>query len=160
MSEARNGAPSDHRRDDVGRSEGGRSDGDRDDGGRSAGGQSDRIVIKDLLLRGIVGVNENERHKRQDILLNLELVTDVRTAGASDRIEDAINYRTVAKQIIAMVEESDFFTVEKLATEVARLIVTEYPVTEVTVTVEKPGALRFARSVGLTITRGSEDFRS
>lgn len=134
-------------------------------GGRSSqppgdGGRNDRIFIKDLLLRGIVGVNEDERHKRQDILLNLELVTDVIAAGASDRIEDAINYRTVAKRLIAMVEESDFFTVEKLATEVARLIVTEYPVTEVTVTVEKPGALRFARSVGVTITRGCEDFRS
>ena len=145
MSQARSGARSNH---------------PRGDDGRGGGGRNDRILIKDLLLRGIVGVNEDERHKRQDILLNLELVTDVLAAGESDRIEDAINYRTVAKRLIAMVEESDFFTVEKLATEIARLIVTEFPVTEVTVTVEKPGALRFARSVGVTITRDCEDFRS
>ena len=150
MSQARSGARSNHPRGDDGRG----------DDGRGGGGRNDRILIKDLLLRGIVGVNEDERHKRQDILLNLELVTDVLAAGESDRIEDAINYRTVAKRLIAMVEESDFFTVEKLATEIARLIVTEFPVTEVTVTVEKPGALRFARSVGVTITRDCEDFRS
>lgn len=130
--------------------------------GRSgtANGPGDRIVIKDLLLRGIVGVNEDERHKRQDILLNLVLVTDLRAAGASDRIEDAVNYRTVTKQLITLVEASDFFTVEKLATELARAIVTRHPISEVTVTVEKPGALRFARSVGVTITRRREDFTS
>jgi len=121
---------------------------------------ADHIVIKDLLVRGIVGVNEDERHKRQDIVLNLDLVADLRGAGASDRIEDAVNYRTVTKRLIALVEESAFFTVEKLATEAARLIVTEFPVDQVTISVEKPGALRFARSVGVTITRGREDFGS
>jgi FolB domain-containing protein len=136
----------------------GRSDGAN--GSRDAIPPGDRVFIKDLLLRGIVGVNEDERHKRQDILLNIELVTDLRAAGSSDRIDDAVNYRTVAKQVIALVEASEFFTVEKLATEIARLIVTDYPVGEVTVTVEKPGALRFARSVGVTITRRGRDVAS
>ncbi len=118
----------------------------------------DRIEIKDLLVRGIVGLNENERRKRQDILVNLALVTDVRAAAASDDIEGACNYRSVSKSIIRMVEASSYFTVEKLATEIAHLVLEEHPVEEVTVSVEKPGALRFARSVGVTITRNRKDF--
>ena len=121
-------------------------------------GPLDRIEIRDLLLRGIVGINETERRKRQDILLNLTLVTDTQAAAASDDIQDTVNYRTVTKSIIELVESSSFFTVEKMAHEVARLVLTDHPVQEVTVTVEKPGALRFARSVGVTITRRAEDF--
>jgi len=68
------------------------------------------------------------------------------------------NYRSVSKSIIRMVEASSYFTVEKLATEIAHLILEEHPVEEVTVSVEKPGALRFARSVGVTITRNRKDF--
>jgi len=118
----------------------------------------DRIEIKDLLVRGIVGLNEDERRKRQDILVNLALVTDIRTAAANDDIEGACNYRLVSKSIIKMVEASSYFTVEKLATEIAHLILEDFPVEEVTVSVEKPGALRFARSVGVTITRNRKDF--
>jgi len=118
----------------------------------------DRIEIKDLLVRGVVGLNEDERRKRQDILVNLTLVTDIRGPGASDSIEGSCNYRTVSKSIIRMVEASSFFTVEKLATEIARLVLEDFTVEEVTVTVEKPGALRFARSVGVTITRNRKDF--
>jgi FolB domain-containing protein len=118
----------------------------------------DRILIKDLLVRGIVGLNEDERKKRQDILVNLELITDVRSPGATDCIEGACNYRSVSKSIIRLVEESSYFTVEKLATEIARLVLEDHPVEEITVSVEKPGALRFARSVGVTITRIRKDF--
>jgi FolB domain-containing protein len=120
----------------------------------------DRIEIKDLLVRGIVGINETERRKRQDILLNLVMLANVRPAGESDEIDQTVNYRTVAKSIIRLVEGSSYFTVEKLATEVARLVLAEHPVAEVTVSVEKPGALRFARSVGVTITRSQSDFIS
>ena len=118
----------------------------------------DRIEIKDLLVRGIVGLNEEERRKRQDILVNLVLVTDIRNSAASDSIKDGCNYRSVSKAIIRMVEASSFFTVEKLATEIARLVLENDAVEEVTVSVEKPGALRFARSVGVTITRNRKDF--
>lgn len=124
----------------------------------SADRTGDRIVIKDLLVRGIVGINENERRKRQDILINLAMQADIRPSGESDDITETVNYRTVAKSIISLVEGSSYFTVEKLATEVARLILMEHEVFEVTVTVEKPGALRFARSVGVTITRSRKDF--
>ena len=123
-------------------------------------GKDDMVLIKDLLLRSIVGVNEDERRKAQDILLNIRLVTDLRTAGASDDIADAVNYRTVTKRVIELVETSRFYTVEKLATEIARLVLDEFAVEEITVAVEKPGALRFARSVGVTLTRRLEDFES
>ena len=120
----------------------------------------DLIEIKDLLLRAIVGIKPDERVKRQDVLLNIALLTDVRPVAESDDIDTAVNYRSVAKRIIALVEDSDFHTVERLATEIAHLIVTEFEVAEVTVSVEKPGALRFARSVGVTIVRRPADFQA
>jgi FolB domain-containing protein len=123
-------------------------------GDRAAAG--DRILIKDLLLRGIVGIKPDERVNAQDILINLALVADLRPAGASDRIEDCVNYRTITKEIIALVEASDFRTVEKLAEEIARQVLAHPEIAEVEVTVEKPGALRFARSVGVTIVRRRE----
>lgn len=118
----------------------------------------DRITIKNLLLRGILGIKPEEREKLQDILINLELVTDLQAAGQSDAIDDALNYRSVTKDVITLVEESAFHTVEKLATEIARLAVTRYPVEAITVQVEKPGALRFAESVGVVLTRTTADF--
>ena len=118
----------------------------------------DRLEIKDLLLRGIVGVNEDERQKRQDILINLTLWTDIRAVGASDDIADAVNYRTVTKAVIRLVEASSFFTVEKMAEEIARVALDDPRVDEVAVAVEKPGALRFARSVGVAIRRRQGDF--
>lgn len=118
----------------------------------------DRIVIKNLLLRGILGVKPEERMARQDILINLELTADLRAAGTSDAIADALNYRSVTKDVIALVEGSAYYTVEKLAAEIARLIVTRHAVREATVQVEKPGALRFAESVGVVITRTAADF--
>ncbi len=120
----------------------------------------DVIHVRDLLLRGIVGIKPDERANPQDILINLALEADLRPAGGSDRIEDAVNYRTITKEIIALVEGSRFQTVEKLATEIARLIVTGHPVRRAEVTVEKPGALRFARSVGVTLVRTRDDFVS
>lgn len=120
----------------------------------------DRIEIKDLLVRGIVGVNESERRKRQDILVNVTMMADTRRAAETDDLDDSCNYRTVSKAIIRLVEASDFFTVEKLAAEIAKQILQDARIQEATVTVEKPGALRFARSVGVTITRRAEDFMS
>ncbi len=117
----------------------------------------DRIEIKDLLLRGIVGINPEEREKKQDILVNLVLHVDTRAAGVSDALHDAVNYRSVTKAVIALVESSSYYTVEKLAADIARLALGEHGVPAVTVTVEKPGALRFARSVGVTITRHRDD---
>ena len=78
---------------------------------------SDRIIIQDLLLRTIIGVNSDERDNRQDVVVNLTLWADTRAAGKSDDIDDAVNYRTVTKQVIELVEGSRYFLVEKLAQE-------------------------------------------
>ena len=117
----------------------------------------DRIEIKDLLLRGIVGINDWEREKPQDILLNITLYTDLQAAGVSDRIEDTVNYRSLTKQVIEHVEASARFTVEALAADVARICQADPRVARVRVRVEKPGALRFARSVGVEIERAAGD---
>ena len=118
----------------------------------------DRIVIRDLLLRGIVGINPDERIKPQDILINLTMWADTRPAAASDDITDAINYRTITKAIIDHIESGDPMLVERLAAEVAGICFDSDPrVAEVEVAVEKPGALRFARSVGVVIRRTRDD---
>jgi len=118
---------------------------------------TDRIIIKDLFLRTIIGVNDDERTNRQDVLVNLVLETDMRKAARSDDIADAVNYRTLTKRVIDLVEGSHFFLVEKLADEIARLCLSDRRVNHVTVSVEKPAALRFAKSVGVSIERGRDD---
>ena len=118
----------------------------------------DLIIIKDLLLRGIIGINDWEREKRQDILINITLSGDLRAAGESDKIEDAINYRTLTKKIIQHVEDSSRYTVEALATDIAKLCLSAEGVQRAQVRVEKPGALRFAKSVGVEIERSLSDF--
>jgi len=118
----------------------------------------DLIIIRDLLARGVLGINDWEREQPQDILVNLTLTTDLRRAGYSDDIADTVNYRTVSKKILSHVENSTRYTVEALATDIARLCLEEPGVTRVRVRVEKPGALRFSRSVGIEIERQQEDF--
>ncbi len=118
---------------------------------------ADRIEIKDLLLRAVIGINDDERRDRQDVLINVTLYADTRPAGESDDIADAVNYRTITKGIINLVEGSHFYLVEKMAAEIANLSLLDPGVERVQVSVEKPGALRFARSVGVTIERGRDD---
>ena len=101
---------------------------------------TDQIQIRDLLLRTIIGINDEERRDRQDVLINIVLYADLRRAGASDDIEDAVNYRTLTKRVIKLVEESQFFLVEKLAAEIAAICLEDPRVERVQVRVEKPGA--------------------
>jgi len=116
----------------------------------------DLIHIKDLHLRAIIGINQVERENRQDVLINIDLHADTRPAGRSDAIEDAVNYRTITKRVIRMVEASRFYLVERLAAEIATICLADPRVTAARVVVEKPGALRFARSVGVEILRTRE----
>jgi FolB domain-containing protein len=113
----------------------------------------DKIFIKDLLLRGIIGINDDERVNRQDILINITIFANTRQAAVSDDIEDAVNYRTITKRIIEHVEGSADFLVEKLVNDIAQIILGEFAAERVIVRVEKPGALRFAQSVGIEIDR-------
>lgn len=117
----------------------------------------DQIFITDLVARGIIGINEWEREKPQEILINIILFGDVHAAGQKDSIENTINYRTVAKKVQAHAETAGRFTVEALATDLARLCLKEPGVEKVRVRVEKPGAVRFARSVGVEIEREKEE---
>lgn len=118
----------------------------------------DTIEIRDLQVRAIIGTNDWEREERQDVLISVWLSTDTRKAGASDRIEDAINYRDVAKRIKTLAEESTFYLVEKLADEIARSCIREFAATGVKVRVEKPGAVRFTKTVAVTISRDASDY--
>ncbi|MCP5101428.1 MAG: FolB domain-containing protein [Chloroflexi bacterium] len=118
----------------------------------------DKIVVRDLLLRGIIGINPDERVKKQDILINLVMYADIRKAAASDDIVDAVDYKTITKRIIKHVENGSDFLVERLVTDIAHIIITEFNVERAIVRVEKPGALRFAESVGIEIERSREDF--
>ncbi|MEW6651111.1 MAG: 2-amino-4-hydroxy-6-hydroxymethyldihydropteridine diphosphokinase [Chloroflexota bacterium] len=116
----------------------------------------DQTFIKDLLVRGVIGITERERAQRQDILINIVLYGDISQAGASDDIRDCINYRTVAKKTIAYVEKIARYTVEALVSDLARLCLEEPGVQKVRVRVEKPGAVRFAQSVGVEIERSRQ----
>ena len=121
----------------------------------------DRILISDLSLRCILGGSEDERREKQDVLINIALLSDLRNAGRSDRLEDSVDYRALKKEIVRTVEGSCFHLVEALAEAIAGLCLTYAGVQRVQVRVEKPAALRFARSVGVEITRpgNSEPWR-
>jgi FolB domain-containing protein len=114
---------------------------------------SDKILIKDLLIRGIIGIHDWEREKKQDILINVEMEADCRPAGLSDDFQDAVDYRAVTKSIINLVEMSEFFLVEKMAEEIAALCLQNPKVDLARVRVEKPGAVRFSKSVGIEVER-------
>jgi len=118
----------------------------------------DQVIIRNLSARGIIGINDWEREKPQDILINLTLFTDMRPAGKSDDPGDILNYRTITKDIIAYVESSQHYLVEALATAIARICVVDHAAARAIGRVEKPGALRFARSVGVEIERERGDF--
>ncbi|NIM93975.1 MAG: dihydroneopterin aldolase [Anaerolineales bacterium] len=120
--------------------------------------KKDTIEIRDLLLRGIIGINDWEREKKQDILINITITSDLREAGYSDDIDDSVNYRTITKRIIKHVEKSRRYTVEALAADIAKICLEERGVRSARVRVEKPGALRYAKSVGVEIERTADDF--
>lgn len=113
----------------------------------------DKILIKDLLIRGVIGISDREREQSQDILINITAYTDIAKAAVSDSIEDCVNYRTLAKRIKAYAEQANTYTVEALAARIAELCFEDPLILGVLVRVEKPGAVRFSRSVGVEIER-------
>jgi dihydroneopterin aldolase/D-erythro-7,8-dihydroneopterin triphosphate epimerase len=113
----------------------------------------DRIFIRDLTIRCIVGVDECERREKQDVLVHLTLHTDLRRAGRTDALDDTVDYRALKKRILHLAEESRFRLIEALAQSIADECLREQRVEQVEVVVEKPGALRFARTAGVAIVR-------
>lgn len=116
----------------------------------------DKVIIKDLLVKGILGIHEWERTKPREILLNITLFTDTRKAARTDNIADCVDYSAMAKKIRAHVEKAARMTVEALANDVAELCLAEQKVRKVIVRVDKPGAVPEAVSVGVEIERAQK----
>jgi FolB domain-containing protein len=113
----------------------------------------DEVIIKDLLVRGVIGITESERARPQDILINVVLFTDIARAAQTDDIADCVDYSKIAKRLAAHAESIGRQTVEALVTDLARLCLEVPGVQGVRLRVEKPGAVRFSRSVGVEIER-------
>jgi D-erythro-7,8-dihydroneopterin triphosphate epimerase len=113
----------------------------------------DRILIRDLLVRCVLGIHDEERRDKQDVVINIALGADLRASGEQDRFDEALDYSSIKKRVIAAVESSRFHLLEALAEHVARVCLESPGVREAQVTIDKPGALRFARSVAVEVTR-------
>jgi D-erythro-7,8-dihydroneopterin triphosphate epimerase len=113
----------------------------------------DKIFIRDLALRCIIGIYPEERREKQDIVINVEMHADLRAAGRSDDLNDTVNYKSIKKDILTLVEGSAFQLIESLAEQIADIALRNDRVEQVIVTIDKPGALRFARASAVQITR-------
>ena len=117
----------------------------------------DTIFLRDLRVETIIGIYDWERETPQTVSIDLELATDVARAAQSDDIADALDYKQIAKRLIAFVGESRFQLVETLAERIATLLREEFGVPWCKVTVNKGGAVRGASAVGIEIERGQPD---
>ena len=117
----------------------------------------DIIYLKDLHIDTIIGVYDWERRTRQTIILDVEIAADISKAAKSDKIEDTLNYKAVAKRLISFVENSEFQLVETLAEHVAEVLLNDFNIPWLRLTVNKQGAVRGVRDVGVIIERGSRD---
>lgn len=113
----------------------------------------DRIYIRDLTTRCIVGINPDERVNKQEVIINIVLEANLSKAGASDNIDDTVDYKRIKQSVLELVEKSEFLLIERLADAIAQTCLREPRVQTVQVMLDKPGALRFARSVAVEITR-------
>ncbi len=111
-----------------------------------------KIRITDLLVRTIIGTNEWERDTRQDVVINIELAFDSSQASKTDDLKETVDYKSLTKRIIKEVEASQFLLLEKLTTFILDLVMQDKKVKEATVRVDKPHALRYAKSVSVELT--------
>lgn len=118
----------------------------------------DVIFLSGLTTDCIIGIWDWERRVRQKIVIDLEMAADIRRAAASDAIEDTLDYKRVAKRLLAFVGESQFNLVETLTERIAQIVVTEFDVPWVKVRLNKQGAIRGSRDVGILIERRREDY--
>ncbi len=119
----------------------------------------DRIFLRGLAIDCVIGFIEWERRIKQTVVIDLELPVDCRAAAVRDRVEDTLDYKKVAKRVIAFVEASEFQLVETLAERIAQLVLAEFAVEWVRISVNKPGAIRGSRDVGVAIERARDDSR-
>ncbi len=118
----------------------------------------DIIFLRDLRIDTIIGIYDWERRMKQTIILDLEMGTDIRKAANSDNIEDTLNYKAVAKRLMSYVGESEFELVETLAEKIAEIIMTEFKVPWLRLSLNKKGAVRGVRDVGVIIERGNKEW--
>lgn len=116
----------------------------------------DIIYLRDLRIDTVIGIYGWERQVKQTVVLDIEMGADIRKAATSDAIDDTINYKAVAKRLIQFVGDSEFQLVETLAEHVAAILQTEFHIPWARVQVNKQGAVRGARDVGVIIERGSK----
>lgn len=114
----------------------------------------DKIFLSDLKVDTVIGIWEWERRIRQTVVIDLEMSADIAKAAASDDVADTLNYKSVAKRIQGFVADSSFQLVETLAERIAGIIREEFDVSWVSVRVNKPGAIRGSKAVGVAIERG------
>jgi 7,8-dihydroneopterin aldolase/epimerase/oxygenase len=114
----------------------------------------DIVYIRDLRIDTIIGIYDWEREVKQSVSLDLEMAADIRRAAETDDIQYALNYKAVAKRLITHVENSQCLLVERLAEEVANIVISEFNVPWMRLRLSKPGALRGSQDVGLLIERG------
>jgi dihydroneopterin aldolase len=120
----------------------------------------DKIFIHALKTETIVGIFDWERQVKQTVVMDIEFSADIAKAARSDSIDDTLNYKGVAKRVLAFVDESSFHLVETLAEHVAMLILEEFGVSWVSVTLSKPGAIRSSRDVGVMLERTPSDLEA
>lgn len=116
----------------------------------------DIIFLHNLKVDTVIGIFDWERKIRQTVVIDLDMGSDIKKAAASDHIDDTLNYKSVAKRIIAFVEEAEFQLVETLTERIAEIILTEFNVPWVRVRLNKQGAVRGAQGVGIVIERGNK----
>jgi dihydroneopterin aldolase len=128
-------------------------------GTRKLGGLNrlDKIFIHTLKTEAIVGIFDWERQVKQNVLIDIEFSADIRKAALSDSIDDTLNYKRVAKRVLAFVEGSSFHLVETLAEHIAMLILQDFGVAWVRISLSKPGAIRSSRDVGVMLERNVQD---
>jgi dihydroneopterin aldolase/D-erythro-7,8-dihydroneopterin triphosphate epimerase len=114
---------------------------------------SDRMFIRDLVIRCVIGVDAQERQEKQDVVVQIELQMDLRRAGRTDALADSVDYSALKRQLLQVTENSQYHLIEALAQRIADECLTHERVEAVRVVVEKPGVLRFARTVGVEIVR-------
>jgi dihydroneopterin aldolase len=117
----------------------------------------DKIFIHALKTEAIVGIFDWERQVKQTVIIDLEFSADIRKAALSDSIDDTLNYKRVAKRVLAFVESSGFHLVETLGEHLAMLVLEDFGVAWVRISLSKPGAIRNSRDVGVVLERHRED---
>ncbi len=116
----------------------------------------DIVYIRDLRIETIIGIYDWEREVKQEVSFDLDMAADIRRAAQTDDIQYALNYKSIAKRLISFIQASEFLLVERMAEEVANIVLVEFSVPWLRLRVSKPGALRGSQDVGIIIERGEK----